>query len=71
MPIRLGMGGARHRLQPGGASPQDVVERIRIIGRPSGLRCNQLDAERVRDPARDLGLQGEEIASVAVEPLCP
>jgi hypothetical protein len=39
--------------------------------RPSGLRRDQLDVERTRDPARDLVLEGEHIARIAVEPVCP
>ena len=65
------MGVSRNPLQPCGASPENVVERIRILGRPSGLRSDQLDAERVGDPTRDLVLQGEEIAGVAIESLGP
>jgi hypothetical protein len=42
-----------------------------MLGRPGGLRSEQLDAERVRDPACDLVLQREQIAGVAVEPLRP
>ena len=42
-----------------------------MLGRSGGLRSDQLDAERVRDPARDLVLQGEEIARVTVEALGP
>ena len=38
---------------------------------PGGLRANQLDVQRDRDPACDLVLQGEQIARTAVEPLCP
>ena len=48
-----------------------MVERIGMPGRPGGLRSDQLDAERVRDPARDLVLQREQIARVAVEPFSP
>jgi hypothetical protein len=42
-----------------------------MLGRPGGLHSDQLDAERDREPARDLVLQGEQIARIAVEPLCP
>jgi hypothetical protein len=42
-----------------------------MLGRSGGLRSDQLDAESVRDPARDLVLQGEEIARVTVEALGP
>ena len=42
-----------------------------MLGRPGGLGGDQLDAERVREPARDLILQSEQIARVAVEPLGP
>ena len=62
---------ARWRLQPGGASPENVVQSVWMVGRPGSLRSNQLEAERSRDPARDLVLQDEQIARVAVEPLGP
>ena len=42
-----------------------------MLGRPGSLRSDQLDAERVRDLARYLVLQGEQIAGVASEPLRP
>ena len=42
-----------------------------MLGRPGGLRRDQLDAERAREPARDLVLQREQICGVAVEPLRP
>src|ERR1700730_17343144 len=42
-----------------------------MIGRPSSLRCDQLNVERNGDPARDLVLQREQIARVAVETLSP
>ena len=42
-----------------------------MLGRPGGLRADQLEVERDRDPARDLVLQSEQIARVAVEPLGP
>src|SRR5260370_25993779 len=42
-----------------------------MLGWPGGLRSDQLDAKRVREPARDLILQSEQIARVAVEPLPP
>jgi len=65
------MGVSRNPLQPCGASAENIVGRIRGLGRPSGLRSDQLDAERVGDPTRDLVLQGEEIAGVAIESLGP
>jgi len=42
-----------------------------MLGRPGRLRGDQLDAERVREPASDLGLQTEQIGRVTVEPLRP
>jgi len=45
---------ARPRLQPCSACPENLVERLGMLGWPGGLRSHQLDAERVRDPARDL-----------------
>jgi hypothetical protein len=42
-----------------------------MLGRPGGLRSDQLDAEGVGEAARDLVLQGEQIARVAIEPLGP
>jgi hypothetical protein len=42
-----------------------------MLGRPGGLRSDQLDTERVREPARDLALQDKQIVRVAVEPIRP
>ena len=42
-----------------------------MLGRPGCLGSDQLDADRVRDPAGDLVLQREQICGVAVEPLRP
>ena len=42
-----------------------------MLGRACRLRADQLEAERDRDPAGDLVLQGEQIAGVAVEPVRP
>jgi len=42
-----------------------------MLGRPRGLCSDQLDAERIREPARYLVLQSEQIARVNVEPLGP
>jgi hypothetical protein len=42
-----------------------------MLGRSDGLRSNQFDAKRVREPACDLVLQGEQITCVAVEPFRP
>jgi hypothetical protein len=53
------------------APPENAVERVGMLGRPGGLRTDQLDTEGVREPARDLLLQSEKIARVAVEPLRP
>ena len=61
----------RIRLQPRGASPENVAQRVGMFSRPGSLRSDQLNAERVGDLARDLVLQGEKIARVAIEPLGP
>jgi hypothetical protein len=42
-----------------------------MIGRACGFRADQLEVQRDGDPARDLVLQGEQMADVAVEPLGP
>jgi len=42
-----------------------------MIGLPGRLCPNQRYIERVRDPARDLVLQREQVADVAVEALGP
>jgi hypothetical protein len=42
-----------------------------MLDRPGGLRSDQLDAERVREPTCDFILQGEQVAGVAVELLGP
>jgi hypothetical protein len=42
-----------------------------MLGRPGGLRRDELDAERICEPARDLVLQSEQIARLAVEPFRP
>jgi hypothetical protein len=39
-----------------------------MLGRPGGLRSDQLDAKRVREPVCDFILQREQIDRVAVEP---
>ena len=59
----------RIRPEPCGAPPENVVQRIGMLGRPGGLDSNQLDAERVGKAARNLVLQGEQIGRVAVESL--
>ena len=59
------------RFQPSGATPQNVVERIGVIGRPGGLCSDQFDAERVREPVRDFILCGEQVSYVLVEMLRP
>ena len=61
----------RMLLKSHSAPSENIVERIGMLGRPGGLRRNQLDAERVREPARDLVLQSEQVACVAVEPIPP
>jgi hypothetical protein len=42
-----------------------------MLGRPGCLRSDQLQVERVCNPASYLALQGEQINRVAVEPLGP
>ena len=50
---------ARIRPEPSGASAENVIERVGMLGRPRGLRSDQLNAQRVREPGRYLVLQGE------------
>ena len=57
--------------EPCGASPENVVQRVGIGGRPGGLRADQREIERDSDAAGDLVLQGKQIADVALEPLGP
>ena len=61
----------RWRLFLCGASPENVVQRLGMFGRSAGLGPDQLQVERNRDPARDLVLQREQIACVAIEPVGP
>ena len=61
----------RIRLESCGAPPENIVLRGGVLGRPGGLRSDQLDAESARDPAGDLILQSEQIVGVAVELLSP
>ena len=42
-----------------------------MLGQLGGFRSDQLQMERMGEPAGDFVLQGEQIASVAVEPLRP
>jgi hypothetical protein len=42
-----------------------------VIGGTGGLDANQLKVQRVREPTCDLVLHRQEIARIAVEPLCP
>ena len=42
-----------------------------MLGRLGGLCSDQLNIERVREPARDLALQDKQIGRVAVEPIRP
>ena len=65
------MGVSRNPLQPCGASSKHVVQHVGIIGRQGSLRSDQFEIEGVCDPTRDLVLQGEEIAGVAIESLGP
>ena len=68
-PLRIAV--ARWGLQPGGASPEDVVQRVGMLGRTAGRGLDQFEVECDRDPTCDLVLQGEQIARVAVEPRRP
>jgi hypothetical protein len=52
-------------------APQYVIPRIPILGRPGSCGLDQLEAERNRDPVRNLVLQGELVPGIAVEPLRP
>jgi hypothetical protein len=47
---------ARFRFRPSGACPENVIQRVGMFGRPSGLGCNQLSVERQRDAPSDLVL---------------
>jgi len=67
----LGVALTRWRLRTCCASPEDVVERIRMHRWAGGLRTDKLGVERDRDPACDLVLQSEQIGRVAVEALGP
>jgi hypothetical protein len=42
-----------------------------MLARSGSLRRDQLNAERVRELARDFVLQREQITSIAVKPFCP
>jgi hypothetical protein len=42
-----------------------------MLGRPGRFRPDEFKVECNRDPARDLVLQGEQIARVAIEAFCP
>jgi hypothetical protein len=53
-------------VQRRGSRPENVVQRVGMLGRPRGLHADQLKVERDCDPARDLVLQSEEIAQVAI-----
>ena len=63
--------GAGGRLQIRRTCPENVIHRVGIVGRPDGLPADQLQVERDGDPARDLVLQREQIARVAIESLGP
>src|SRR5712671_6565824 len=67
----LGIVVACWALVPRSPSPENVVQRIWMLGRPGGLCSDQLEVEGVSNPGCDLVLQGEQIARVAVEPLRP
>ena len=55
------------RLRLSSASPENAVQRVGISGRPGGLCGDQLYVERIRDPACDLVLQGEQVGGLAIE----
>jgi len=61
----------RRRLQPYRAAAQNVIARVGALARPGCCGVDELEVERNRDPVGNLVLPGEQIAGVAVEPLCP
>src|SRR6516162_2432185 len=65
------LGGTRLGFQQYRTPPENVVERVGMLGGPRSLSSDQLYIERYRDPARDLVLQSEQIGHVAVESLSP
>src|SRR5260370_24120293 len=67
----VGKAGPSSRLVYYGTSAENILQRVGVLGRTTGLRGDQLEVERDGDPAGDLVLQGEEIARVAIEPLSP
>src|SRR6516165_5064362 len=67
VPEVFGRLGLRHYSTPA----ETVVERIGILCRSGGLRGDQFKIERESDPPRDIVLQCEQVAHVAVEPLGP
>ena len=70
-PDRLRTAVTRCRLIMCGASPEDIIQRVRMLGWAGSLGVDQLNVECDCDPARDFVLQGEQIANVAIEPLGP
>jgi len=54
-----------------GASLKDVVQRIGMLRWAGSFRGDQVEIECNRDPARNLVLQGEQLARLAIKPLRP
>src|SRR5262249_13552025 len=52
-------------------TPENVIQRLWIVGWSGRLHANQFEVKRVRDPTGDFTLQREEVAEVAVEPISP
>ena len=44
---------------------------VSVLRAPGSCGLDQLEAERNRDPVRNLGLQDEQVPGIAVEPLRP
>ena len=61
---------ARRRFGHCHAAPEIIIQSVRALGWPTGLRADKLAAECNGDPARDLVLKGEQGACIAIEPLC-
>src|SRR5437660_5457487 len=53
------------------APPKEVIERVGSLSPVGGFRTDQLPTERVGDAARNLVLNGEQIADVVVETFRP
>jgi hypothetical protein len=51
--------------------PENVIEHFGTVGRAGSFCRHQFLAKSGSDPPRDIALQREQIAGVAIEPLCP